>query len=143
MNLSLRSRGFAATSALVLTSATLFACGGDSDDSGDTSATSTPTVTDDAGGAIDPALAAQSLADCTTQAGLDGKVTDTTTPNAAAVDMTTEDTTIIVQVFATAEEAGAYKNQADLDQEVVDNYVIVGGTISRDQHEIIANCISG
>ena len=57
----LRSRGLAVAGTLILISATLLACGGGSEDSSDTGATSSSTATD-SGGAIDPALAAQSLA---------------------------------------------------------------------------------
>ncbi len=141
MSLTSRSRGIAAALALLLTSATLVACGGDSDDT--SSAPATDDTAASGGEGLDPELAAQSLADCTTAAGLEGTVTSGTDPNAVPVDMTTETATIVVQVFATDEEASSYKSESGLDQEVIDNYVILGGAIPKQEHEIITGCIEG
>ncbi len=58
----------------------LAACGGDSDSTGETATTATDTASTDSGDALDPEAAAQSLADRTTQAGLEGSVSDTTQP---------------------------------------------------------------
>lgn len=127
--------------AMVGCAATLAACGGDSDSTGETATAVTDTTATDGGDAIDPEAAAQSLADCTTQAGLDGSVTDTTQPGAVAVDLTTENATILVHVYATADEAESAENSSGLDQEVVGNYVILGGAIPKQEHDIITGCI--
>ena len=117
--------------AAIACAAVLAACGGDSDEGGSTGS----------GAGLDPEAAAHALADCTTSAGLEGTVTQPDIPDAMAVDLTTEDQTIIVEVFASPDAAATYENPADLDQEIIDNYVIIGGTIKPTQHEIIIGCI--
>lgn len=144
MSLASRSRALAAVAAVAvvaLSSIALLACGGDSDDT--STAPSTDATAASGGEGLDPELAAQSLADCTTAAGLEGTVTSGSDPNAVPVDMTTETATIVVQVFATDEEASSYKSESGLDQEVVANYVILGGAIPKKEHEIITRCIDG
>ena len=121
----------------------LAACGGDSDSTGETATTATDTASTDSGDALDPEAAAQSLADCTTQAGLEGSVSDTTQPGAVAVDLTTENATILVHVYASEDEAESADSSSGLDQEVVGNYVILGGAIPKKDHDIITGCIGG
>lgn len=118
-----------ALSALLLT-LVLAACS-DDDTSGPADAEET----------TDPVVAqAEALAECTTAAGLDGEVTETS-DGVPAVDLTTVDQTIIVHLLPDVEEAEGYENAAGLDQEVVDNAVVIGGAISAENRTIIVDCL--
>ncbi len=82
---------------------------------------------------------AQAILDCTTEDGLPGQLTRTG-DGVRAVDLTTEDQTIVLHVHGSEEDAEAYDDDL-LDFEVVGNVVVLGGAISPENRTIIDGCI--
>jgi hypothetical protein len=85
---------------------------------------------------------AETVLACTTERGLPGEIAESD-EGFPALDLTTEHETIVVQLLPSVEEAAAYQNPADLEQEQVDNAVIVGGAISPEHHTAIVECLTG
>ncbi len=96
---------------------------------------------DDSGSEPDPVeTQAQAILDCTTEDGLPGELTRTG-DGVRAVDLTTEDQTIVLHVHESEEDAEAYDGDT-LDFEVVGNVVVLGGAISPENRTIIDDCIA-
>ena len=104
-------------------------CGDDADSDGDSGSEPDPVETQ-----------AQAILDCTTEDGLPGELTRTG-DGVRAVDLTTEDQTIVLHVHESEEDAEAYDGDT-LDFEVVGNVVVLGGAISPENRTIIDDCIS-
>lgn len=83
---------------------------------------------------------ANALLACTTEEGLTGTI-GMAEGGVLAVDLTTEDQTIVVHLLASEAAAAAHQNSADLDQEQVGNAVILGGAISPENRAIIKQCL--
>jgi len=85
---------------------------------------------------------AEAVLECTTAQDLPGSVTETS-DGITAIDLTTENETIVVYVLESEEDAASYQNPADLDQEQLGNWLIVGGAISPEHRAVIVECIEG
>lgn len=134
-----RHRSLPLLLATLVATLAMAACGDDDSSTDDTSAAAGESTT--ATTSTDPATVAEQLAECTTAAGLEGNVVDGEEASAAGVDLTTENATIVVQVFPSPEEAAAYESASGLDQEQVDAIVILGGAIPAKARATIGNCL--
>jgi hypothetical protein len=116
----------------VLLALVLTGCGDDEEEPKDSA--SAPPETD--------ALMEQAgtVLECTTAQDLPGSI-GVVEGGISAIDLTTEYETIIVYVLESEEAAAAYQNPADLDQEQLGNWLIVGGAISPEHRTVIVDCI--
>ncbi len=91
---------------------------------------------------VDNAVAEQAdaLLACATDEGLPGSI-GMAEGGVLAVDLTTEDQTIVVHLLAAAAEAAGYESSAGLEQEQVENALILGGAISPENRAIIKQCL--
>ncbi len=85
---------------------------------------------------------AEDILTCTDQQGLPGSI-GLIEGGIPAIDLSTEDETILVHVLESEEAAADYETSSDFEQEVVGNAVVLGGAISQDHRVIIVNCIDG
>jgi len=83
---------------------------------------------------------AEAIVACTDGNGLPGTVEEVA-EGFPGIDLTTENETIVVYVLPSSEEAAAFENPADLDQEQFDNVLLVGGAISPEHRQVIVDCI--
>jgi hypothetical protein len=83
---------------------------------------------------------AEAVLECTKEQGLPGSVNETS-DGVTAIDLTTENETIVVYVLESKEDAASYQNPADLDQEQLGNWLIVGGAISPEHRATIVECV--
>ena len=118
----------------------LIGCGDDSS-GGDASTTDAGSTAETA--SSDPAAVAEQIADCTTAGGLEGNVVEGEEADAAGVDLTTRNATIVLQVFPSDGEAAAYESVSGLDQEQVGSIVILGGAIPGEARSTIGSCLPG
>jgi hypothetical protein len=89
----------------------------------------------------DPRAAqAEALLECTTEKGLPGTIGQIE-GGIPAIDLTTENETIVVHLLESEAKAASYQNQGDFDQEQADNAVILGGAISPEHRAVIVECI--
>ena len=109
----------------------LSGCGDDGDDS--SSEDSTPRTSPQA----DQAAA---ILECTTEQGLPGAIGQIE-GGIPAVDLTTEEETIVVHVLGSDAEAADYQGASSLEHEAVANAVILGGAITPEHREVIKQCI--
>jgi len=117
----------------------LAGCGDDGDESSSSNSsatTSTPTT-----GAADSELLANETADCLEGEGLDPSVGPGEDSGAASIDLTTQNRTIVVQIFPSEDEAAAYKSASGLDQEQVGYAVILGGLVPAGTRQSIIDCL--
>ncbi len=84
---------------------------------------------------------AEEIATCAEAAGFDPTIDDDVESGGTAVDLTTEDATIVVHVFDSAGDAQGYAEEASLDAEVLGSAVILGGAIPPAERDTIAGCI--
>jgi hypothetical protein len=126
--------------AAVLALLVIAGCGDDGDStSSSTDAGSTTSVPQT--GAADSELLANETADCLEGEGLDPSVGPGEEPDSASIDLTTQNRTIVVQVFPSEDEAAAYKSASGLDQEQVGYAVILGGLVPADTRQSIIDCL--
>jgi hypothetical protein len=111
----------------------LTGCGGD-EESKDSDP---PSPTQDA-----LAAQAEAILECTTARELPGSI-GLAKGGVPAIDLTTENETIVVHLLETDEDAAAYQSAADLDQQQVGNAVILGGAITPEHRTTIVECIEG
>jgi hypothetical protein len=83
---------------------------------------------------------ADAILECTTEQDLPGTIGQIE-GGIPAIDLTTENETIVVHLLTSEEEAAGYQNSGDFDQEQVDNAVILGGAISPEHRASIVDCI--
>jgi hypothetical protein len=80
---------------------------------------------------------------CAQAAGFDPTIDEDVESGGIAIDLTTNDATIVVHVFDSEGDAEAYSEEAPLDAEVVGSAVILGGAIPTSDRDTIAGCIEG
>jgi hypothetical protein len=120
----------------------LAGCGdGDETSSSSTDATADATASTSAPDTSDPVEVADATAACLTGEGLEPSVVEGELEGAAGIDLTTRNRTIVVQVFASEEEAADYESASGLDQEVVGQAVILGGLVPPDTRQAIVGCL--
>jgi hypothetical protein len=83
----------------------------------------------------------EQIAACAEAAGFDPTIDDGVESGAIAIDLTTEDATIVVHVFDSEADAAAYIPKSSLDAEQVGSALILGGAIPPAQRDTIAGCI--
>ena len=84
------------------------------------------------------AAQASAILDCTTEQGLPGSIGQIE-GGIPAIDLTTEEETIVVHVLGSAAEAQDY--EASLEVEPVANAAVLGGAITPEHREVIRGCI--
>lgn len=84
------------------------------------------------------AAQASAILDCTTEQGLSGSIGQIE-GGIPAIDLSTEDETIVVHVLGSEAEAESY--EASLDHTPVANTAVLGGAISAEHQELIRGCI--
>jgi hypothetical protein len=85
---------------------------------------------------------AEEIAACAEDAGFDPTIDDGVESGATAIDLTTETATIVVHVFASAEDAAAYAPKSTLDAEQIGSVLILGGAIPPAERQKIVDCIN-
>lgn len=127
---------------LLLTALLLLAgCGGGDGDSSTSASGATTTGAIPEPGAADSRLLATETADCLEGEGLDPSVGPGEEPDAASIDLTTQNRTIVVQIFPSEQEAAAYRSASGLDQEQVGYAVILGGLVPGSTRQSIVDCL--
>jgi hypothetical protein len=94
----------------------------------------------DGGNGSSTAARAEEIASCAEEAGFDPTISrNTPQEGATAVDLTTRDATIVVQVFESEDDAAAA--EPSLESEQIGSVLILGGAIPPDDRENIRDCI--
>ena len=104
-------------------------CGDDDSDSGD------PRSERDS-----PTSQADAILECATDAGLPGTTTRIE-GGITAIDLSTDDETILLHVLDSEEDAATYDTGLGMEHEPVDNVVIIGGAIDDDHRATVHTCI--
>ena len=84
------------------------------------------------------AAQASAILECTTEQGLPGTIGQIE-GGIPAIDLTTEEETIVVHVLGSEAEAESY--EASLDHVPVANAAVLGGAITPEHQEVIRSCI--
>jgi hypothetical protein len=93
-------------------------------------------------GATDGQDRVERIAACAEEAGFDPTIDDDVESGATAIDLTTEDATIVVHVFDSEADAAAYAPQSSLEAEQVGSILILGGAIPPTEKQQIRDCIT-
>ena len=91
--------------------------------------------------AAGPSAQANALLACTTEQDLPGTI-GIVADGVPAVDLSTDEETIVVQLFASEAAAADFQNAADLEQEQIETAVIIGGAISSAHRTVIVDCLA-
>ncbi len=119
----------------------LAGCGDDDSDPPTSGSSATTTEVTPEPGAADSELLAAETADCLEAEGLDPSVGSGEEPDAVSIDLTTQNRTIVVQIFPSEQQAAAYKSASGLDQEQVGYAVILGGLVPDATRQSIVDCL--
>jgi hypothetical protein len=83
---------------------------------------------------------AAAILDCATEHDLPGTIGQIE-GGIIAIDLSTDDETILIHVLGSEAAAADYKSGLDLDQQQVANAVIIGGAISQAHRSVTEQCI--